>query len=132
MKDHRISKPPTKNRGFFVNVPTMKWLTLELIKQNSRIDGNDEDTLLELYGESAEETVLNVTDRSYEELIDTYGEVPKALIHASLMLVDLATQQRMPVSMQNLYVVPYTFDMLVKPYMKLTYNTDDNGRHCNL
>lgn len=99
----------------------MKWLTLELIKQNSRIDGDDEDALLELYGNSAEETVLNVIDRSAEEVFETYGEVPQALIHASLMLVDLAYQQRNPISVQNLYVVPYTFDMLVKPYMKLTY-----------
>ena len=37
----------------------MKWLTLELIKKHSRIDSNVEDDLLTLYGESAEDTVLN-------------------------------------------------------------------------
>ena len=37
----------------------MKWLTLELIKKHSRIDSNVEDDLLTIYGESAEDTVLN-------------------------------------------------------------------------
>jgi len=114
----------------------MKWLTLERIKQNSRIDDDSEDALLELYGESAEETVLNIIDRSYEEVVETYGDVPKALIHASLMLVDLSYQQRMPISTQNLYVMPYTFDVLVKPYMRLTFSSENNksqyGKHCNL
>ena len=38
----------------------MKWLKIDYIKQHSRIDYDCEDGLLELYGESAEETVLNV------------------------------------------------------------------------
>ena len=38
----------------------MKWLTLDWIKQHSRIDFDCEDDLLELYGEAAEEAVLNV------------------------------------------------------------------------
>ena len=47
----------------------MKWLTLELIKQNSRIRGNNEDTILELYGNSAEDQVLDDIGRTYEELM---------------------------------------------------------------
>ena len=42
----------------------MKWLTLEWIKDHSRIDFDCEDELLELYGASAEDTVLNVIARS--------------------------------------------------------------------
>ena len=48
----------------------MKWLTLERIKQQLRIepDMHDEDSLLEMYGESAEEVLLKVfktaTDRN--------------------------------------------------------------------
>lgn len=43
----------------------MKWLTLEGIKAKCRIepDFNEEDELLEMYGESAEETVLNALGR---------------------------------------------------------------------
>ena len=117
----------------------MKWLTLEWIKKHSRIDFDCEDTLLELYGESAEDTVLNVIARSYTEVIEQYGEVPKPLFVAALMLVEVSYTQRAPISQQNMYTVPYAFDMMVKPYMKLaTSNTNDNkntqgyGRHCSL
>ena len=101
----------------------MKWLTIDYIKQHSRIDYDCEDDVLQLYGESAEETVLNVIARSYDEVVEKFGtkgkKVPAALIHASLMLVDLAYTQRSPISQQNIYTVPYAFDMMVKPYMKL-------------
>ena len=46
----------------------MKWLTLSLIKAHSRIEYDCEDSLLELYANAAEETVLNIVNRSYEEL----------------------------------------------------------------
>ena len=108
----------------------MKWLTLEWIKKHSRIDFDGEDDLLELYGESAEDTVLNVINRSYTDVIEHYGEVPKPLFVAALMLVETSYTQRAPVSMQNLYTVPYAFDMMVKPYMKLT-NNNEYGNKCS-
>lgn len=100
----------------------MKWLTLEKIKAQLRIDPNFtlEDELLEMYGTSAEDSLLNIIRRSYTELVETYGEVPTPLVHASLLLVDLSYKERCPVSSQNLYQVPYAFDRMVKPYMKLT------------
>lgn len=97
----------------------MKWLTLEWIKKHSRIDFDCEDDLLELYGEDAEQTILNLIGRSLDDLIETYGEVPKPLYVAALMLVEASYTQRAPVTQQNLYTVPYAFDMKVKPYMKL-------------
>lgn len=105
----------------------MKWLTLEWIKAHSRIDFNGEDELLELYGESAEDTVLNVIARSYTEVIELYGEVPKPLYVASLMLVEVSYTQRAPITQTNLYTVPYAFDMMVKPYMRLASNNNDNN-----
>ena len=106
----------------------MKWLTLERIKQQCRIepDFTEEDSLLEMYGESAEEVLLNHLYRSYEDLMEVYGRIPAPLVHASLMLVDVSYQHRSPVSPQNMSIVPYTFDILVKPYMRLTYNESDN------
>ena len=98
----------------------MKWLTLEWIKKHSRIDFDCEDELLELYGEDAEQTVLNLINRSYDEVMETYGEVPKPLYVAALMLVEVSYTQRAPITQTNLYTVPYAFDMKVKPYMKLT------------
>ena len=105
----------------------MKWLTLDWIKKHSRIDFDCEDDLLELYGEAAEEAVLNVIARSYTEVIEQYGEVPKPLYVASLMLVETSYTQRAPISQQNMYAVPYAFDMMVKPYMKLASNNNDNN-----
>lgn len=97
----------------------MKFLTLELIKKHLRIDGVIEDALLDLYGEAAEETLLNHVGATYEELSETTGEMPKALVQAALMLVDVSYQHRSPVSSQSISIVPYTFDILVKPYVKL-------------
>ncbi len=97
----------------------MKWLTIEWIKSHSRIEYDCEDALLELYGEAAEETVLNITGRSYDDFLSEYGEVPKAVVQASLMLVDVSYSQRSPVGVQQMHAVPYTFDLLIKPYMKL-------------
>lgn len=111
----------------------MKWLTLSKIKQQCRIDPDftEEDTLLEMYGESAEEVLLNHLNRSYENLMEVYGHIPAPLIHASLMLVDVSYQHRSPVSPQNMSIVPYTFDILVKPYMRLAnnYNENNNNRY---
>ena len=98
----------------------MKWLTLDWIKKHSRIDFDCEDELLELYGDAAEDTVLNVIARDYTEVMEQYGEVPKPLYVAALMLVEVSYTQRAAISQQNMYAVPYAFDMMVKPYMKLT------------
>ena len=110
----------------------MKWLTLERIKQQLRIepDFNEEDDLLEEYGESAEEVLLNYLNRSYEDVIEVYGHVPAPLRHASLMLVDTSYQYRSPVSAQNMSLVPYTFDLLIKPYMRLA-SPSINGQNNN-
>lgn len=100
----------------------MKWLEIEQIKQQLRLepDFHDEDEILELYGDSAEEVLLNHLNRSYEDIIEVYGHMPAPLRHASLMLCDVSYQHRSPVSTQNMSIVPYTFDILIKPYIKLT------------
>ena len=112
----------------------MKWLTLEKIKAQLRIepDFHDEDDLLEEYGESAEEVLLNYLSRTYEDVIEVYGRVPAPLRHASLMLVDTSYQHRSPVNAQNMSLVPYTFDLLIKPYMRLSSNDINNTQYgCN-
>ena len=106
----------------------MKWLTLSRIKQQLRIedDVHDEDELLEMYGESAEEVLLNYLNRTFDDVVEIYGRMPAPLVHASLMLVDTSYQYRSPVSTQSMSLVPYTFDILVKPYMRLaTCNCND-------
>lgn len=101
----------------------MKFLTFDQIKAQLRLDDEqalEEHDLLELYGEAAEDMVLNTMNRTMEDIIDQYGVMPKALVHAGLMLVAQSYQHREPASPQNLYTVPYAFDMLLKPYIKLT------------
>lgn len=110
----------------------MKWLTLQRIKQQCRIEQafTEEDSLLEMYGESAEEVLLNHLRRSYEDIMEEYGQIPMPLVHAALMLVDVSYQHRSPVSPQNMSIVPYTFDILVKPYMRLAdYNNNENNNN---
>ena len=102
----------------------MKFLTFDLIKAQLRLDdlqATDEHDLLELYGDAAEEMVLNTCNRTMEDIVEQYGMVPKALVQAGLMLVAQSYQHREPVSPQNLYSVP-AFDMLMKPYMRLVNN----------
>jgi uncharacterized phage protein (predicted DNA packaging) len=115
----------------------MKWLTIDWIRKHSRIDLNCDDELLELYGESAEETVLNVCSRTIEDIVEEYGQIPKPLFHASLLLVDESYKNRSPYDEHNISTAPDGFDILVKPYMRLSgfsaqTNTQEYGRHCNL
>lgn len=104
----------------------MKWLTLDKIKAQLRIEAGFtiEDDLLESYGRSAESTVLNSLNRTYYDLTEQYGEVPDNIINASLMLVDVWYQHRSPVESLSMYAVPYTFELLIKPYMKLAGSAD--------
>ena len=97
----------------------MKYLQIDYIKQHSRIDFDCEDAELELYGTGAEDTILYLCNRTYENLIGTYGEVPAAIIHVTLELVCNSYEHRSPASPQNLSAVPYNFDLLAKPYMIL-------------
>ena len=111
----------------------MKWLTIDWIKQHSRIDIDCEDELLELYEEDAEETVLNLINRSYEEVMELWGSVPKPLYVAALMLVEVDYNHRSPDSINNMYAVKYGFDMKIKPYIRLAgsyENSNNTGYGC--
>ena len=88
----------------------MKWLTIADIKKQLRLDFNDEDDVLELYGSAAEDTVLNYLNRTYQDVMEVYGHIPAPIRHATLMLVDVSYQYRSPVSPTNVSMVPYTFE----------------------
>ena len=98
----------------------MQFLTLDLIRQHSRIDTSCEAQVLELYGEAAEHTLFTYLGRTYQEVLEANdGVIPAPLRQAALMLVNVSYQYRSPISPTNVSIVPYTFDILVKPYMKL-------------
>lgn len=103
----------------------MKFLSIDFIKQHSRIDFDCEDQLLQEYAESAEETICGLLNRGdtvdemVESLEDQYGKIPANIYEAGQMLVDLSYTHRSPVSPQNMSIVPYTFDLKIKRYMIL-------------
>ena len=115
----------------------MKYLTLEYIKDHSRICHDAEDRYLERIGAAAETAVLNLCWRTIEDIYEEYGEVPEDFKQATLMLVDHLYTHRGPTENVSASVVPYSIDFMLKPYIRLTsYNINNNnnryGRHCNL
>ena len=103
----------------------MKFLSLEFIKKHSRIDFDCEDDLLEMYADAAEETMAQILGRGndaeelVESLTEQYGKIPAPIYQAGLLLVDNSYTHRSPSTPQQMYAVPYGFDILVKPYMIL-------------
>ena len=73
----------------------------------------DEETIAQYLnrGDTVAEMIASLTEQ--------YGSVPQNIKSAALMLVDTWYQYRSPISGQSLSIVPYTFDILVKPYMIL-------------
>ena len=112
----------------------MKFLSIDYIRQHSRIDFDDDDQLLELYGDAAEETLAGLLNRgkTVEQMVasltEEYGQIPARCYHAALMLTEQAYNHRGPTSPTNMSVVPYTFDLLIKPLMKLT-TAEEGGRN---
>lgn len=99
----------------------MKWLTLEGIKAHLRIDHDYEDTLLEQYGTAAENGILKLCNRSYENIVETYGEedVTSNLTIAALLLTEHLYTHRGPTENVNISIIPYGVDFWVKPYIRL-------------
>ena len=108
----------------------MKYLQIDDIKQQLRLDFDCDDALLELYGQGAEDTILHLCNRTYENLVGTYGEVPAAIRQVTLELVTNSYDQGSgPASPTNLSAVPYNFDLLLKPYMVLSGTAMMNERN---
>lgn len=103
----------------------LKIVTLEELKAQMREDFDGEDDLIRLYGEAAEDAVIGATRRTLDELIDMGkaegGEgFPARLKVAILMLAAHSHRNREPVAAVAQNVVPYAFDMYIKPYVKLS------------
>lgn len=96
-----------------------KWTTIDYIKNHSRISYDDDADVIELYIVSAEQTILNLINRTYEELIAEYGDVPAPIRQATLLLVDNSYSHRSPAEPTRMYTIEYGFDLLIKPYIKL-------------
>ena len=108
----------------------MKFLTLDEIKDQCRIehDFDLEDTLLNAYGAAAENTLLRICNRSYDDLLTHFGDddgkggkvVPADFRVAALMLAKHLYEHRGPTENVSVSMVPYALDQLIKPFMRLT------------
>ena len=61
----------------------MRFLTFDKIKAQLRLDDEQaaaEQELLEMYGDSAENALINLLHRSYADIVEEYDEVPVALV----------------------------------------------------
>lgn len=105
----------------------MKWITLIQVKDQLRIeqDFTDEDRKLSSYATSAEEVMARYLNRgkTVDEMIasltEEYGDIPESITTAALMLVDNWYKHRSPEDVVTMSVVPYAFELLIKPYMYL-------------
>ena len=101
----------------------MKYITFEQIKQQLRLDDEQaelERTRLEGMAMAAEEAVLAIMRRSLIDVILTYNGLPQRLVQVTLLLVDEWYQHRSPVEQGQLSPVPYAFDFMLKPIMRLS------------
>ena len=101
----------------------LKWLTIDAIHQHCRIDFNCEDAELEQMGIAAEQAILDLTRRTYENFIDTYGRIPDPIFNASLLLVQNLYNNRDAADSQKKEAALYGFDLLLKNYMCLSGGT---------
>lgn len=101
----------------------MKYLTFEEIKAQLRLDDGQaelERNRLEGMGMAAEEAVLAIIRRSLVDVIMTYNGLPQRLVQVTLLLVDEWYQHRSPIDMGTMSTVPYAFDFMLKPMMRLS------------
>lgn len=101
------------------NINKPKWTTIEYVKSHSNLTYNDEDEdILEMIA-SAEQTILNTLNRTYEDLIEEYGDIPAPIREVTLMMVDDSYTHRGSTEPTQLHIVQYHLDMKLKPYMRL-------------
>lgn len=114
----------------------LRIVTLEELKAQMRVEDNVEDVLIEAYGRAAENTIIRQTNRTVEELeLMNYEQqngplasgstapgvewFPSPLKVAILMLAAQLYRNREVTSVGSMTAIPYTIDVLVKPWVKL-------------
>lgn len=118
------------------NKDGLRVVTMDELKAQMRVDFEDEDKIIELYGRAAEDAVISGTARSLGELNrmgyrERMGEepaeelppgdwFPDRLKLAILILAAHSYRNREPVAAIAQNAVPYSIDVFCKPYRKLT------------
>jgi hypothetical protein len=101
----------------------LKWLTLDAIHQHCRIDFNCEDAELLQMAMAAEQSILDLTRRTYANIIDTYGRIPDPLFNASLLMVQSLYKNRDAEEQRDSKQIAFGLEYMVKNYMCLTLNS---------
>lgn len=93
-----------------------------LFKQHVRADDfSDDDVYLAHLLATAEEAVLNETNRSLDELLAMGGgTIPKRIVHAVMMLAAHWYNQRESAASIQMHEVPGSLSALIKPLKRLT------------
>ena len=65
------------------NETGLKWLSIDAIHAHCRIDFACEDAELEQMGIAAEQAILDLTRRTFDNFIDTYGRIPDPIYNAT-------------------------------------------------
>ena len=113
----------------------MKFITLNELKDQLRIehDYTDEDGLLTTDGNAAEAALLRACNRTADDLLATFGTTdsvsgdvlpPPDFVMACLMLGKHLYEHRGPDDSVQQVQVPYSIDLMVKPFIKLTTATE--------
>lgn len=98
----------------------LKWLSLDAIHKHTRMDFNCEDAELEQFGMAAEQAILDLTRRTYENFLDTYGRIPDPIFNATLLLVQSLYKNRDAEEQRDSKEIAFGFSFMVKNYMVLT------------
>ena len=101
----------------------LKWLSIDAIHAHCRIDFNCEDAELEQMGITAEQAILDLTRRTYENFIDTYGRIPDPIFNASLLLGQSLYKNRDAEEQRDSKEIAFGFSFMVKNYLVLTAGT---------
>lgn len=117
--------------------PALQIVTLDELKQQMRVEEDVEDALITQYGKAAERQIIGDTRRSLSELcaigyVEYNGTAvpegitpgvewfPSPLKIAILMFAAQLYRNREPVAAGvSVAVIPYTLEVMVKPYVKL-------------
>ena len=101
----------------------LRWLNLNAIHERLRIDYNDDDADLKAMAMDAEQCIIDLTRRTYENFIDVYGRIPDPIFTASLLLVGSAYKNREAEGQYDMKEIAFGFSFRVKNYMVLTGGT---------
>ena len=108
----------------------MKFLTLDAIKDQCRLDKNDttQDNELTRYGNAAERKIFSDTGYTYEELLERGDDglnntkiFPEDLMLAGLLLVSTWYKYRENIENVSMYRVDYSYEYLISDYVKHTF-----------